>query len=48
MLIVDGLVLIEEHDPQSLTLGCDLNLYCIVIFQLTWLLIRLLSYGVYE
>ena len=46
MIIIDGSVKIEEHDPQPLTLGCDLDLYCIVIIQLTWLLIGLLSYGV--
>ena len=46
MVIDDDLVLIEEYDPLSLTLGCDLDLYCIVIIQLIWLSIRLLSHGV--
>ena len=37
--------LIEEYDPPSLTLGSDLDLCCLVIIQLSWLLIRLPSYG---
>ena len=38
--------LIEEYDPLSLTLGSDLDLCCMVIIQLSWLFIRLLSYVV--
>ena len=36
---------IEEHDPLSLTLGRDLDLCCMLIIQLSFLLIRLLSYS---
>ena len=39
--------IIEEHDPQRLTLGCNLDLFCIVVIQLTWLFIILLFYGVF-
>lgn len=45
MVIVDGLVSIEEYGPLSITLGSDLDIYCIVIIQLTGLLIRLQSHG---
>ena len=44
MVIVDGLVYIEEYDPSSLTLDSDFDLYYIVIIQL--LLIWLLFYVV--
>ena len=37
--------LVEEYDPLSLTLGSDLDLCCIVIIQVSWLLIRLQYYG---
>ena len=33
MVIVSGMVKIEEYDRPSLTLGCGLDLYHIVIIQ---------------
>ena len=35
----------DEHDPLSLILGSDVELYCMLIIQLSYLLIILLFYG---
>ena len=35
VVLVDGLIQIEELDPQSPTLGCNFDLYSIVIIKLS-------------
>ena len=45
MAIVDGLVKIKEYNPLSL-LGSDLDLYYIMIIELSLLFNRILFYGV--
>lgn len=44
ILFLDGLVKFVEDDLFRLTLGCDLEMNCIVLTQLAWLVCKLLFY----
>lgn len=35
VILVNGLTQIEVHDPQFLTLDCNVDLYGIVVFKLS-------------
>ena len=42
MIYLDGLVYFVEDDLYLLTIGCDLDMNCIVLVQLNCLLVELL------